>query len=368
MKVSVLDLKRQYDGIREEINKAVLEVIASQSFVLGPFVESFERDISDYCKTKHAIGVSSGTDALLLALMACGIKSGDEVITTPFTFFATAGSIARLGAIPVFVDIDPTTYNIDVHKIARVVNKKTKAIMPVHLYGQCADMDAILEIAQAHGLKVIEDAAQAIGALYKGNPAGTLGHIGCFSFYPTKNLGGYGDGGLMATNDDHLAEYLKILRVHGSKPKYYHSYIGINGRLDAIQAAILSVKLKYLDGWSRKRGEVAAYYSENLRGLPVRLPKIEPYNTHIFHQYVIATPQRDAMMKYLEQQGIETAIYYPVTLHLQKCFEYLGYKKGDLPESEKASNEVLALPVYPEITQNELDYVIGHIRNFFSRQ
>lgn len=368
MKVCSLDLKRQYESIREEINKAVLEVIASQSFVLGPFVESFENSIAGYCSVKHAIGVSSGTDAILLALTACGVKSGDEVITTPFTFFATAGSIARLGAVPVFVDIDPATYNIDVNKIAPVVNKRTKVILPVHLYGQCADMDTILEIAHANGLMVIEDAAQAIGALYKGKNAGTLGNLGCFSFYPTKNLGGYGDGGLVTTNDDRLAELVKVLRVHGSKQRYYHLHIGMNGRLDAIQAAVLSVKLKYLNAWSEKRRSIAAYYHEQLKGLPIRLPEAEPHNAHIYHQYVIATSDRDALMKYLGRHGIETTIYYPVPLHLQKCFEFLGYKRGDLPESERAANETLALPIFPEITRKEQDYVISHIKNFISQQ
>src|SRR3989338_8493976 len=308
MKITSLDLGRQYESIRDEINNAVLEVIDSQSFVLGPFVESFERGIAKFCCVRHAIGVSSGTDAILLALMACGIKNGDEVITTPFTFFATAGSIVRLGAVPVFVDIDPYTYNIDVSKIASAVNKKTKAILPVHLYGQCADMDAILEIARANRLMVVEDAAQAIGAAYKGQNAGTFGNVGCFSFYPTKNLGGYGDGGLVTTNDDELARLIKILRVHGSEPKYYHSFIGINGRLDAIQAAVLSVKLEYLNDWSESRRWVASYYSEHLKELPIRLPNTESYNTHIFHQYVIATSQRDALIQHLKQQGIETAI------------------------------------------------------------
>src|SRR5574341_185550 len=302
MKIASLDLKRQYESIREGVNNAILNVLAEQSFILGNFVESFEQEIAKYCSVRHAIGVSSGTDAILLALMACDIKNGDEVITTPFTFFATAGSIARLGAIPVFVDIDPNTYNIDVHKIAPAVNKKTKAILPVHLYGQCADMDTILEIARANGLMVIEDAAQAIGAIYKGKSAGSIGDIGCFSFYPTKNLGGYGDGGLVTTYDAELAEFIKIMRVHGSKPKYYHSHIGINGRLDAIQAAVLSVKLKYLNGWSETRRFVAPYYHEQLKRLPIRLPKIESHNTHIFHQYVIATSQRDTLMEYLKQQ------------------------------------------------------------------
>ncbi|OQY97486.1 MAG: transcriptional regulator [Candidatus Brocadia sp. UTAMX2] len=368
MKVSSLDLKRQYETIREEINRAVLEVISSQSFILGPYVESFESKIAQFCCVKHALGVSSGTDALLLALMACDIKSGDEVITTPFTFFATASSIARVGAVPVFVDIDPLTYNIDVAKIAAAVTKKTKAILVVHLYGQCANMDVVLAIARAHGLVVIEDAAQAIGAVYKGKKAGSFGEIGCFSFYPTKNLGGYGDGGLITTNDDKLADFVTLLRVHGSKSKYYHSHIGINGRLDAIQAAVLSVKLNYLNGWSEKRRTVAAYYDKHLQDLPIRLPQTESYNTHIFHQYVIATPARDSLAKYLERHGIETAVYYPVPLHLQKCFEFLGYKKGDLPEAERASNETLALPIFPEITEKEQDQVIGHIRKFISQQ
>lgn len=367
MKVTALDLKRQYGNIRGEINNAVSEVIASQSFILGPFVESFEHSIAEFCHVKHAIGVSSGTDAILLALMASGIDKGDEVITTPFTFFATAGSIARLGAVPVFVDIDPVTYNIEVSKIAPAISKRTKAILPVHLYGQCADMDSILEIAHAHGFVVVEDAAQAIGSVYRGKKAGSMGNIGCFSFYPTKNLGGYGDGGLVATNDDTLAELIKVLRVHGSKSKYYHSYVGMNGRLDAIQAAVLSVKLKYLDGWSEKRRLAASYYYEHLKALPIRLPKTESYNTHIFHQYVIATSQRDALMRYLEQQGVETTVYYPMPLHLQKCFEYLGYKEGDLPESERASHETLALPIFSEITQKEQDCVIDHIKNFFSK-
>src|SRR3990167_5402823 len=366
MKITSLDLGRQYESIRDEINNAVLEVIDSQSFVLGPFVESFEYSIAKFCYSKHAIGVSSGTDAILLALMACGIKNGDEVITTPFTFFATAGSIARLGAVSVFVDFDRFTYNIDVNKIAPAINKRTKAILPVHLYGQCAEMDAILDIARANKLMVIEDAAQAIGSIYKGQNAGTIGNIGCFSFYPSKNLGGYGDGGLITTNDDKLAEFIKLLRVHGAKPKYYHSYVGINARLDAIQAAVLSVKLKYLSEWSESRRMIASYYNKYLKNLPVKLPDTASYNTHIFHQYVIATPHRDKLMEYLKQQGIETVIYYPLPLHLQKCFEYLGYKKGDLPESEKAANETLALPIFPEITRKEQDYVIEYIKKFFS--
>ncbi|MCF6158837.1 MAG: DegT/DnrJ/EryC1/StrS family aminotransferase [wastewater metagenome] len=367
MKVASLDLGRQYKNIREEINKAVLEVIASQSFILGSFVESFEYTIAQYCSVKHAIGVSSGTDALLLALMACNIQHGDEVITTPFTFFATAGSIARLGAVPVFVDIDPFTYNIEADKITPAISKKTKAILPVHLYGQCADMDAILGIAHTRGISVIEDAAQAIGALYKGKHAGSLGDTGCFSFYPTKNLGGYGDGGLVTTSNDALAGLVKTLRVHGAESRYYHSHIGINGRLDAIQAAVLSVKIKYLDIWSEKRRQVASYYTGHLKDLPLTLPRTASYNTHIFHQYVIATPKRDELKTYLEQHGIETAIYYPVPLHLQKCFEYLGYRRGDLPVSERAAQETLALPIFPEVMREEQDYVIRHIRDFFSK-
>ncbi|MCF6148903.1 MAG: DegT/DnrJ/EryC1/StrS family aminotransferase [Candidatus Kuenenia sp.] len=366
MKIPSLDLKRQYKNIQNEINSVVLDVLASQSFILGSRVESFEKSIVKYCGAKYAIGVASGTDALLLALMACGIKNGDEVITTPFTFFATAGSIARVGATPVFVDIDPVTYNIDVNKIASAVNSKTKAILPVHLFGQCAEMDTILEIARTGGLRVIEDAAQAIGAFYKGKQAGTIGDIGCFSFYPSKNLGAYGDGGLVTANDDGLAALVKSLRVHGSNTKYYHEYVGINSRLDSLQAAILSAKLKYLNEWSEKRRTVAAYYDEQLRETPVRIPEIMDCNTHIYHQYMIATPKRDLLKEHLSQQGIETVIYYPVPLHLQKCFEYLGYKPGDLPVSEKAANEVLALPIFPEITKEEQDYVVEQIKNFFT--
>ncbi|MBM4054530.1 MAG: DegT/DnrJ/EryC1/StrS family aminotransferase [Planctomycetes bacterium] len=368
MKIASLDLKRQYKSIQKEIDSAVLDVLASQSFVLGHYVESFEKSMANYCGAKYAIGVASGTDALLLALMACGIKSGDEVITTPFTFFATAGSIARLGALPVFVDIDPVTYNIDVNKIASVANKNTKALLPVHLFGQCAEMDTILEIARDKGLHVIEDAAQAIGALYKGKQAGTMGDIGCFSFYPSKNLGAYGDGGLVTANDDRLAALVKSLRVHGSVTRYYHEYVGINSRLDALQAVILNTKLKYLNEWSEKRRTVAAYYDEQLRETPVRLPKIMNCNTHIYHQYMIATPKRDLLKEHLSRHGIETVIYYPVPLHLQKCFEYLGYKPGDLPVSEKAANEVLAMPIFPEITREEQDYVVEQIKNFFFRK
>jgi len=368
VKISSLDLKRQYECIRTEINNAVTDVLESQSFVLGSFVKQFEDKIADYCGVKHAVGVASGTDALLLALMASDIGTGDEVITTPFTFFATAGSIVRVGARPIFLDIEPHTYNIDTSKMASVVSKKTKAILPVHMFGQCADMDTILRVAKDNGLKVIEDAAQAIGAIYKEENAGTIGDIGCFSFYPSKNLGGYGDGGLVTVNDDSLAELLRSLRVHGAaKTKYQHDYVGINSRLDAIQAAILTVKLSYLKDWSEKRRSVASYYNKHLKDTPVRLPEIAQNNMHIFHQYVIATPRRDLLKKYLEQQGIETVIYYPISLHLQKCFEFLGYKEGDFPVSENASKEVLALPIFPEITQEEQDFIIGHIKTFFSK-
>ncbi|MDR4508647.1 MAG: DegT/DnrJ/EryC1/StrS family aminotransferase [Candidatus Brocadiaceae bacterium] len=368
MKICSLDLKRQYECIREEINASVLEVLDRQSFVLGPYVEKFEQYIAEYCSVKHAIGVSSGTDAILLGLMACGVGNGDEVITTPFTFFATAASIARLGAVPVFADIDPATYTLDANKIASLITEKTKAILPVHLYGQCAEMDSMCEIARAHGLRIVEDAAQAIGAMYKSRKAGSIGDVGCFSFYPSKNLGGYGDGGLVTSGNDELAKRIRTLRVHGSEEKYYHRYIGINGRLDAIQAAVLSVKLKYLESWSARRREVASYYTKHLEGLPIRLPETAPDNTHIFHQYIIASPKRDHLVKYLHEQGIEAILYYPLPLHLQKCFEYLGYKTGDLPESEKASEETLALPIYPEITEEELDYVIERIKHFCSNQ
>ena len=375
MKVPLLDLKAQYNSIREEILKVTQEVYESQYFILGPRVEALEKEISEYCSSKYATGVTSGTDALLISLIAADIGDEDIVITTPYTFFATAGSIARTGAVPVFVDIDPDTYNISTDGIENNVNAMTddqrsrlKAIMPVHLYGQCADMDPILKIAKKHDLVVIEDAAQAIGAEYKGKRAGSIGDFGCFSFFPSKNLGAFGDGGIVTTNSDELYEKLKILRVHGSYPKYYHKIIGGNFRLDALQAAIVSVKLKHLDGWTAARQGNANRYRElfTSAGLDnIKLP-VESQGRHIYNQFVISVPKkRDDLRLFLQEAEIGTEVYYPVTMHLQECFSYLNYKKGDFPVSEHAASHTLALPIYPELTEDQQAYVVDKIKEFY---
>ena len=375
MKVPLLDLKAQYNSIREEILKVTQEVYESQYFILGPRVEVLEKEIAEYCSSKHAIGVSSGTDALLISLIAADIGPEDIVITTPYTFFATAGSIARTGAVPVFVDIDPDTYNISTRGVESTVAAMTddqrsrlKAIMPVHLYGQCADMDPILKIAEKHDLVVIEDAAQAIGAEYKGKRAGSIGDFGCFSFFPSKNLGAFGDGGIVTTNSDELYEKLKIVRVHGSYPKYYHKVIGGNFRLDALQAAIVSVKLKYLDGWTAARQGNANRYRElfAIAGLDnVKLP-VESQQRHIYNQFIISVPEkRDDLRLFLQEAGIGTEVYYPVAMHLQECFSYLNYKKGDFPISEHAASYTLALPIYPELTEDQQGYVVEKIKEFY---
>ena len=368
MTVSLLDLKLQYDEIADEIRVAIDEVLQTQRFILGPTVQAFEKEIAAYCGAKHAVGVSSGTDALLVSLMALGIVPGDEVITTPYTFFSTAGSISRLGARPVFVDIDPRTFNIHPEQIERAVSDKTKAIIPVHLFGQCADMDAILGVGRKHNLKIIEDAAQAIGAKYKGRNVGTLGDIGCFSFFPSKNLGGFGDGGMVVTDDAALAEKISMLRAHGSKPKYYHSIIGGNFRLDAIQAAILRVKLRHLDTWTGKRRQNAALYDRLFESLPIVTPYIEPHNFSIYNQYVIRVSRRDELIAFLTQKGIGSEIYYPLPLHLQKCYDQLGYRKGDFPESEKAAAESLAIPIYPELTDAQQRYIVEQIASFLEKK
>jgi dTDP-4-amino-4,6-dideoxygalactose transaminase len=367
MKVPFLDLKRQYNAIKKEMDEAVFSVLSNTQFILGPEVKSLEEKIASYCGTKFAIGVASGTDALLLSLRACGVKSGDEVITTAFSFFASAGVISRLGANPVFVDIDPETYNINPDQIEKKFTPKTKAIMPVHLFGQCANMDPIMEVARKHNLKVIEDAAQAIGAEYKGKKAGAIGDFGCFSFFPSKNLGGAGDGGMVTANDPEMAEMVRILRVHGSKPKYYHSTIGYNSRLDTLQAAILSVKLKYLDDWTNKRREHAEVYNSAFKGLDLITPKEESFNYHIYNQYTIAVKNRDELRNYLKEKEIGHDTYYPVPLHLQECYRFLGYKKGDLPVSEKKAEKVVSIPIYPELTEQEQDYVISTIKEFVTR-
>ena len=387
MNVPLLDLKAQYESIKPEIDAAIAEVCESQKFILGPQVKALEETIAKYCNCAHAVGVSSGTDALLVSLMAEGIGPGDEVITTAYSFFATAGCIARLGARPVFVDIDPVTYNIDPSKIEGRITKNSRAILPVHLYGQMADMDPIMDIAKRHNLVVVEDGAQAIGAEYKGKRAGSIGPYGCFSFFPSKNLGAFGDGGMVVTNDPERAEKLRVLRAHGSKPKYYHKLVGGNFRLDTLQAAIVLAKLKHLDDWTARRQANARRYdalfeeSGLVRSGRVRLPVIASYSgtrdggrgtgddglggRHIFNQYVIRAQRRNDLQAFLKERGIGTEVYYPVPLHLQDCFAYLGMKPGSLPESEKAASETLAIPVFPELSDDQARYVVESIETFY---
>jgi dTDP-4-amino-4,6-dideoxygalactose transaminase len=357
MDVKLLDLQAQYLPLRNEIRRAIDEVSDQQTLVLGPTVDRFEKNLAAYCGTKHAIGVSSGTDALLCSLMALGIKAGDEVICPAFTFFATAGCIARLGAVPVFCDIDPATFNVDPKSIKAKLTKKTKAIMPVHLFGQLARMEAVNDLAKSHDIPVIEDAAQAIGATRNGKKACAHGFAGCLSFYPTKNLGAFGDAGAICTNDDRFAEVCRKLRVHGSGHTYHHEMIGGMFRIAALQAAVLDVKLKYLDKWNAERAANAAIYNTAFKGSKVTVPPIEAGNESIYNQYVVRVPNRDAVKKRLAERGIGTAIYYPIPLHLQECFTYLGHKEGDFPESERACREVLALPVYPELAKEQVEYV-----------
>ncbi len=364
MQIPLLDLKAQYAKIKSEILAAITEVLESQRCIGGPKVEELEKRIAEISDCKYAVGATSGTDAILNTLMSLEIGAGDEVITTPFTFFATVGCIARVGAKPVFVDIDPRTYNIDSMKVAEAVTEKTKAIMPVHLYGQMADMDPIMEVAEKHNIAVIEDAAQSITSTYKGRKAGSIGTAGCFSFFPSKNLGGIGDGGMIVTNDKKLYERAFIMRNHGSKPKYYHEFIGGNFRLDPIQAAALLVKLAYLDEWSEARRKNAAYYNKKFEGTIVQVPYINPDCVTIYNQYVIRVPRRDEVAAHLKENNIGCEIYYPVPMHLQKCFAYLGYKEGDFPEAEKAAKEVMALPIYPELTDEMKDCVAETILSY----
>lgn len=375
MKVQLLDLASQYRKIRKEVLKEIKTVCDSQHYVLGKNVSSLETEIAAYCGAKYAIGVASGTDALLLALMAADVTTGDKVLTTSFTFFATAGSIARLGAVPVFIDIDPDTFNIDPAKMEAYLKKNSKgvkAVIPVHLYGQCADMAPINKIAKKYKLKVIEDAAQSIGAEYKGKRAGSMGDMGCLSFYPTKNLGCFGDGGMVTTNNEKLASKLKMLRVHGSKVRYYHDLVGANSRLDEIQAAVLRVKLKRLDSWAAGRTKNAERYDRlfekaNISKF-VKTPKIQDGNRSVYNQYVIRAKDRDALRAHLAGLNIGSEVYYPLCLHDQKCFKYLGYKKGDLPESERAAKEALALPIYPELKGPEQQFVVSSIAGFYNKK
>ena len=369
MNVPLLDLQAQYVSIRDELQQAVERVMSSQRFVLGDEVRKLESAIAEYCQTKHAIGCASGSDALLLAMMALDVKAGDEVITTPFSFFATAACITRLGARPVFVDIDPHTYNIDPSRVAEAITPRTKAIMPVHLYGQCASMDPLLELGRRHGIPVVEDAAQAIGATDKGRRAGSMGLIGCFSFYPTKNLGGAGDGGILTTSDDEVAARLRRLRTHGGANEYEHEEVGINSRLDELQAAVLNVKFPRLDKWSDERARKAEIYTRLLKEADLRFPLVTPEvrsdGRHIFHQYVIRVPgNRDALMEHLKTHGVGSKVYYPIPLHLQKCFAYLGYKMGDFPEAEAAAEETVALPAYTELSEEQQVYVVDVIKRF----
>jgi len=361
MRVPLLDLCAQYASIREQVLAAVSEVLDSQVCIGGPKVAELEKVIAAASDCRFAVGMSSGTDAILCSLMSLEIGPGDEVITTPFTFFATVGCIVRTGARPVLVDIDPRTYNLNPALIEKAVTPRAKAIIPVHLFGQMADMDPIMAVAQRHGLAVIEDAAQSITSVYKGRKAGSLGTVGCFSFFPSKNLGGIGDGGMCVTNDEALFHRLTVMRNHGSQPKYYHKYVGGNFRLDPIQAAALLVKLPHLDEWSAARRRNAEYYNMRFAGTPIQTPFISPDCVSIYNQYVIRVPRRDEVMAHLKQSGVGCEVYYPVPAHLQACFKNLGYKPNDLPESERASREVLALPVYPELTIEQMDYVMDSI-------
>ncbi len=364
MAVPLLDVNRQYAALKKEMDEAVLGVLEHGKFILGPEVEELETKIARLSGVSYGIGVASGTDALLVALRAAGVKRGDEVITTDFSFFATAGTVVRLGARPVLVDIEPDTYNIDPNLIESAITEKTKAIMPVHLFGQVADMDPIMEIAQRHNIAVVEDAAQAIGAEYKQRKSGSFGEFGCFSFYPSKNLGAIGDGGIVTTNDAERSDLARILRVHGAKPKYYHRLVGYNSRLATIQAAALLVKLPHLKAWSDKRIAHAAIYNEALSGIDaIRTPVVKDYATyHIFNQYTIAVPNRDEVMAKLKEAGIGCEIYYPVPFHLQECFRDLGYDSEEFPVSRKAAEEVLSIPIYPEMTEAEQQEVIDTLK------
>jgi len=384
--VPLLDLKAQFAQIRSEVMTVIEQVCASQRFILGDHVLGLEAEVARYCASPAGIGVSSGTDALLLALMALGVGAGDEIITTPFTFFATAGTIARLGARPVFCDIDAASFNLSPAAVqdfverrctvqaGQLLNRATggriKGLMPVHLYGQSADMDPLMAIAKRHGLRVIEDAAQAIGTEYRGQRVGSIGDIGCFSFFPSKNLGAFGDAGLCTTHDADLAESMRVLRVHGGKPKYFHSVIGGNFRIDELQAAVLRVKLKYLDGWTTARQRNAAFYDAAFAaaGLADKLetPQAAKNGRHIFNQYVVRAQNRDALKDFLAGRSIGTEIYYPVPLHLQQCFAYLNHVAGDFPESERAARETLALPIYPELDQAQLHAVVASIAEFYA--
>lgn len=365
MGIPLLDLKAQYLSLKEEMDQAILQVLDSAKFIFGPEMKTLEQEIARYCGVGEAVAVGNGTDALVLALKSLGIGPGDEVITSPFTFFASAETIAQVGATPVFVDVDPVTLNLDLNQLEKRITPKTRAIIPVHIFGQMVDVERVMEIAARYDLKVIEDAAQAIGAEYRGHKAGSVGHAGTFSFFPTKNLGGYGDGGMVVTQDEHLAAELRMLRFHGCQTKYYHDQIGYNSRLDEIQAAILRVKFKYLDTWNEARREKAAVYDQLLQGLPLTLPGRDPQAKPVYHLYVLRSERRQEIMDKLASVGIASAIYYPVPLHLQKAFRYLGYQAGDFPVAEKACHEAVAIPCYPELTREQQDQIAGVIKEVY---
>lgn len=370
MGVPLLDLKRQYEQFQDEVEKELIDVARSGYYIGGPKIDAFEKTAAEYCQCKHAIGVSSGTDALLVSLMALGVGIGDEVITSTYSFFATVGVVSRVGAIPVLCDILPETFNINPAEIEAKITPKTKAIIAVHLYGQCADMDAILEVANKHNIPVIEDAAQSIGSEYKNKRAGSMGATGCFSFFPSKNLGAFGDGGLVTTNDDELAKTLRLMRNHGMDPKYYHKIIGGNFRLDAIQAAILNIKIKYLDAWSEGRQKNAARYRELLAaanlGDKVILP-LEKESRHIYNQFTILVENRDELFKFLQDKGIGCDMYYPVPFHLQECYQTLGYKEGDFPVSENTMRNCISIPIFTELKDEEIKEVVTAIAEFYNK-
>ncbi len=371
MNVPLFDLSEQNSALRPEIERALGRVLDTNGFILGSEVAALEDELAAYCGVEHAIGCASGSDAILLALMALDIGPGDEVITTPYSFFATVSSITRLGAVPVFVDIEPDTFNLAVGQVEEKITGQTKAFEPVHLYGQCADMTALDELAMSRDIPIVEDAAQAIGARWDGTNAGVLGDIGCFSFYPSKNLGGMGDGGFLTTNDLALASKLRALRVHGAEKKYYHKYVGLNSRLDGFQGAVLRVKLPYLDAWTDRRRANAALYRELLESKGLSEKVIAPAElseaTHIYNQFVIRVPgRRDELRDQLSLRGVGTDIYYPIPLHLQECFKFLGYREGDFPVAELAARETLALPIYPELALEQIEYVVAAISDFFN--
>ena len=364
MQVPLLDLRAQYADIKHDMDDAIHRVLDSARFIGGPEVAALEQEVARYSSCAHAIGCASGTDALLLSLRGIEAGPGDEVVTSAFSFFASAGTIANVGARPVFVDIDARTFNLDPHRLEEAITPLTKAVIAVHLFGQCCDLTAVRAVCEKHQVWLIEDAAQAIGAEWEGQRAGSVGDLGCFSFFPSKNLGGAGDGGMVTAQNETLAERVRLLREHGAKPKYYHSLVGTNSRLDALQAAILRVKLRHLDRWSERRAQNAALYDQLLEGARLARPFRDARTRHIYNQYVIRVPQRDALRQHLTERGIGSEIYYPVPLHLQKCFAYLGYQEGEMPQSEAAAKEVLALPIYPELTEEQIRYVAGSVREF----